>query len=192
MGEKTGAEQRLKRRGKKVALQTAYEQAGIDQSFCQVGSIGRFCKYDVIDPAVCRELDPRLVPRCCRACCCAGWVFVSRCSCPVLSANGSAFPSHVLNPRSPAALDNCIDSQIGQYLSLLISPLGQQFDNVVWLLVFLNRKCMGANSPIPTASSGDRTSVRQDLALVPTAAGRGRGAWAAVQVPFGRAGAAGV
>lgn len=56
---------------------------------------------------------------------------------------------------------------------------------MVWLLVFfLNRKCMGANRPIPTASSGDRTSVRRCSAPVPAAAGRGR----AVQVPLGRAG----
>lgn len=47
---------------------------------------------------------------------------------------------------------------------------------------------MGANRPIPTASSGDRTSVHRGSAPVPTAAGPGRGAGAAVQVPLGRAG----
>lgn len=61
---KTCAENTRGDRGRleKVVLRAAYEQTSNDQSFCQVGSMGRFCKYAVIDPAVCRELCPRLVP----------------------------------------------------------------------------------------------------------------------------------
>lgn len=60
---------------------------------------------------------------------------------------------------------------------------------MVWLLVFfLKRKCMGANFSIPTASSGDQTSVRLGSAPVPTAAGRSWGAEMAVQVPLRRTG----
>lgn len=68
--------------------------------------------------------------------------------------------------------------------SLLISPSGQQFDNVVWLLVlFLNGKCMGADRPIPAASSGDPTPSAGARLRFPRPQNR---VGAALQVPLGR------